>query len=124
LKPDEIGDLHLVMPRNASGEAKLLMQLASEKVQFIENNISLIGSGRNRRSSRLSLRIYPAVIGLIPPRTLTHGAQPVQSGVTKPVNISAKVSQHFEIGGTSPVPMEAKEPNLRASRHSQPPGAS
>ena len=29
LKPDEIGDLHLVLPRNASGEAKLLMQLVA-----------------------------------------------------------------------------------------------
>jgi SH3 domain-containing protein len=29
LKPDEIGDLHLVLPRTASGEAKLLMQLVA-----------------------------------------------------------------------------------------------
>ncbi len=29
LKPDEIGDLHLVLPSNASGEAKLLMQLVA-----------------------------------------------------------------------------------------------
>ena len=29
LKPDEIGDLHLILPRNASGEAKLLMQLVA-----------------------------------------------------------------------------------------------
>ena len=29
LKPDEIGDLHLVLPRNASGEAKLMIQLVA-----------------------------------------------------------------------------------------------
>jgi hypothetical protein len=29
LKPDEIGDLHLVLPSNVSGEAKLLMQLVA-----------------------------------------------------------------------------------------------
>ena len=29
LKPDEIGDLHLVLPRNASGEAKLVVQLVA-----------------------------------------------------------------------------------------------
>ena len=29
LKPDEIGDLHLVLPRNASGEAKLTIQLVA-----------------------------------------------------------------------------------------------
>ena len=29
LKPDEIGDLHLVLPSNASGEAKLIIQLVA-----------------------------------------------------------------------------------------------
>jgi hypothetical protein len=29
LKPDEIGDLHLVLPRSASGEAKLMIQLVA-----------------------------------------------------------------------------------------------
>jgi hypothetical protein len=29
LKPDEIGDLHLVLPSNASGEAKLMIQLVA-----------------------------------------------------------------------------------------------
>jgi SH3 domain-containing protein len=29
LKPDEIGDLHLILPRNASGEAKLMIQLVA-----------------------------------------------------------------------------------------------
>jgi hypothetical protein len=29
LRPDEIGDLHLVLPRNASGEAKLMIQLVA-----------------------------------------------------------------------------------------------
>ena len=29
LKPDEIGDLHLVLPSNASGESKLIIQLVA-----------------------------------------------------------------------------------------------
>jgi hypothetical protein len=54
LKPDEIGDLHLVLPRTASGEAKLLMQLvapdgaiiadAATVLKMLANSVANIGA--------------------------------------------------------------------------------
>jgi len=42
LKPDEIGDLHLVLPRNASGEAKLLMQLVAPDGAIIADTATVL----------------------------------------------------------------------------------
>ena len=47
LKPDEIGDLHLVLPRNASGEAKLLMQLVAPDGAIIADAATVLNMPAN-----------------------------------------------------------------------------
>jgi len=47
LKPDEIGDLHLVLPRTASGEAKLLMQLVAPDGAIIADAATVLNMPAN-----------------------------------------------------------------------------
>src|SRR6476659_8837346 len=42
LKPDEIGDLHLVLPSNASGEAKLIIQLVAPDGAILADAATLL----------------------------------------------------------------------------------
>ena len=42
LKPDEIGDLHLVLPSNASGEAKLIIQLVATDGAILADAATLL----------------------------------------------------------------------------------
>jgi hypothetical protein len=42
LKPDEIGDLHLVLPSNASGEAKLIIQLVATDGAIIADAATIL----------------------------------------------------------------------------------
>ena len=42
LKPDEIGDLHLVLPRNASGETKLIIQLVATDGAIIADAATIL----------------------------------------------------------------------------------
>jgi hypothetical protein len=42
LKPDEIGDLHLVLPSNASGESKLVIQLVATDGAIIADSVTIL----------------------------------------------------------------------------------
>jgi uncharacterized protein YgiM (DUF1202 family) len=42
LKPDEIGDLHLVLPSNASGESKLIIQLVAVDGAIIADTATIL----------------------------------------------------------------------------------
>ena len=47
LKPDEIGDLHLVLPSNASGEAKLIIQLVAPDGAILADAATLLKTPTN-----------------------------------------------------------------------------
>jgi hypothetical protein len=47
LKPDEIGDLHLVLPSNASGEAKLIIQLVTTDGAIIADAATVLKMAAN-----------------------------------------------------------------------------
>jgi hypothetical protein len=47
LKPDEIGDLHLVLPSNASGEAKLIIQLVATDGAILADAATLLKTPTN-----------------------------------------------------------------------------
>src|SRR6476661_10998947 len=47
LKPDEIGDLHLILPSNASGEAKLIIQLVATDGAIIADAATLLKTPTN-----------------------------------------------------------------------------
>ena len=47
LKPDEIGDLHLVLPSNASGEAKLIIQLVATDGAIIADAATVLKMAAN-----------------------------------------------------------------------------
>jgi SH3 domain-containing protein len=47
LKPDEIGDLHLVLPRNAIGEAKLIIQLVATDGAIIADSATVLKMAAN-----------------------------------------------------------------------------
>ena len=47
LKPDEIGDLHLVLPSNASGEAKLIIQLVASDGAILADAATLLKMAAN-----------------------------------------------------------------------------
>ena len=42
LKPDEIGDLHLILPSNASGETKLIIQLVASDGAIIADAATIL----------------------------------------------------------------------------------
>ena len=47
LKPDEIGDLHLVLPSNASGEAKLIIQLVATDGAILADAATILKTPTN-----------------------------------------------------------------------------
>ncbi|MGB8710333.1 MAG: SH3 domain-containing protein [Methyloceanibacter sp.] len=47
LKPDEIGDLHLVLPSNASGEAKLIIQLVATNGAILADAATILKTQTN-----------------------------------------------------------------------------
>ena len=47
LKPDEIGDLHLVLPSNASGEAKLIIQLVATDGAILADAATILKTQTN-----------------------------------------------------------------------------
>ena len=47
LKPDEIGDLHLVLPSNASGDAKLIIQLVATDGAILADAATLLKTPTN-----------------------------------------------------------------------------
>ncbi len=47
LKPDEIGDLHLVLPSNASGESKLIIQLVATNGAIIADSATVLKMSTN-----------------------------------------------------------------------------
>jgi hypothetical protein len=47
LKPDEIGDLHLVLPSNASGETKLIIQLVATDGAILADTATLLKTPTN-----------------------------------------------------------------------------
>jgi Bacterial SH3 domain len=47
LKPDEIGDLHLILPSNASGEAKLIIQLVATDGAILANAATFLKTPTN-----------------------------------------------------------------------------
>jgi len=47
LKPDEIGDLHLVLPSNASGESKLIIQLVAPDGAILADAATLLKTPTN-----------------------------------------------------------------------------
>ena len=47
LKPDEIGDLHLVLPSNASGEAKLIIQLVATDGAILADAATILKTPSN-----------------------------------------------------------------------------
>ena len=57
LKPDEIGDLHLVLPSNASGEAKLIIQLVATDGAILADAATILktptNSAANIRASNI-----------------------------------------------------------------------
>ena len=47
LKPDEIGDLHLVLPSSASGEAKLIIQLVATDGAILADAATILKTPTN-----------------------------------------------------------------------------
>jgi hypothetical protein len=62
LKPDEIGDLHLVLPSNASGEAKLIIQLVATDGAIIADAATLLKMPTNSAANipTSTIEIEPA----------------------------------------------------------------
>jgi hypothetical protein len=62
LKPDEIGDLHLVLPSNASGEAKLIIQLVATDGAIITDAATLLKMSTNSAANipTSTIEIEPA----------------------------------------------------------------
>ena len=59
LKPDEIGDLHLILPSNASGEAKLIIQLVATDGAILADAATILkmptNSAANLPSSKIEI---------------------------------------------------------------------
>ena len=47
LKPDEIGDLHLILPNSARGEAKLIIQLVATDGAIIADSTTVLKASTN-----------------------------------------------------------------------------
>jgi uncharacterized protein YgiM (DUF1202 family) len=66
LKPDEIGDLHLVVPSTASGEAKLLIQLVATDGAIIADTTTALkmtaNSTANVSASNISTELAQAQV--------------------------------------------------------------
>jgi len=64
LKPEEIGDLHLVLPRNASGEAKLMIQLVATDGAIIADAATVLkmpaNSAANFPASNIETKLAEA----------------------------------------------------------------
>ena len=62
LKPDEIGDLHLVLPSNASGEAKLIIQLVATDGAILADAATLLKMPTNSAANipTSTIEIEPA----------------------------------------------------------------
>ena len=66
LKPDEISDLHLVLPSNASGEAKLIIQLVATDGAILADAAMILKVPTNSAANipGYNIEIEPALKGI------------------------------------------------------------
>ena len=111
LKTDEIGDLHLVLPHTASGEAKLIIQLVAPDGAIIADTATLLKTTADPKANigASNIKTELAEAQVLDERAQQPGATGLEESLATPAARTAPAGD--------PVPLPSRRPTPTANHH-------